>query len=479
MNIILIQPSTQPEAIDSVYVSPHESAPFSPNWEMLCLQGYILRHTGLFAKYIDTRLFSNLQPELINAIKGSQPVKFAVVNATSNTLGSAAAVLDIIKRQHPEIKTVLCGQFPSQFPGKAAKIPRADFSLSGDPEPILHSLIKHINFPQRLHRIPGLVSSNSDKVVKPQWLKSLNTLPLDEDASSGVYWPAYTDEDGKTTMEMRISRGNSKTAADRAFGSANEPLRLRDFHKMAELLESTVRNGVTEVCLSDPPGIWTPDRIRNWCSALRSVRNYQRWRISVLPHDFSMHIIDLMAAAKCQGIDLILPSCRLKSLEKFGCHTDKRKLVDLVDYLRFKGISPRLRIWIGGPEEPAGEARKITDCISLLGYPDYLIHNYPFYIDSKLYQEIRQTHNALPVLDDWMEWSTNPWLVRQPCALWRGIESVDDITKDAQSIHRSVKRSTRRLLQNAFIDLKSNSLVKSVGVTLKALIRPPSLSVDS
>jgi len=280
MNVLLIQPPEPPQPAEPVYLARQQPPPISPPWNLLCLRAYIRQHTRHNAELLDCRLFSDVGPELIQAVKAIDAPKILVVNAVSHALGQTAAILNIAKRAFPEITIVLSGDFPSLFSGHVTSIPGVDFGLAGDPEPILRNLLDYMDVPQRLKLIPGLIRNGGNK---PYWLKNLGGLSLP--SWDGLVWNAYKSAQTpySITAKARLSRGHTGLPADRAFGNAHEPLRFWPMDRLAGTVQRCAHLEVTEVQLDDPPGIWTPRRLRNWCLALQKIRNTQPWSLNMLP----------------------------------------------------------------------------------------------------------------------------------------------------------------------------------------------------
>ncbi|MBN1269644.1 MAG: cobalamin-dependent protein, partial [Kiritimatiellae bacterium] len=157
MKVLLVQPPDPPAPVKPVALAGADPPLFAPPWDLLCLRSYLLLHTRHLAAVIDCRTFADLETELAEAIRAEAEPRLLVVSTTSHALGQSAAVLEIARRDFPGMKTVLCGEFPSQFPEQVAAVTRVDYALAGDPEPILRNLLDYMDVPQRLQRVPGLI----------------------------------------------------------------------------------------------------------------------------------------------------------------------------------------------------------------------------------------------------------------------------------------------------------------------------------
>lgn len=444
MNVVLIQPPDPPRGFSEEYQLESESRHLSPDWDLLSLAAFLRRRTQFYPHYLDTRLLFDLRKDLIGAIQEIGAVDFAIVKANCLSLGPVAAVLDILKRYFPKIKTVICGEYPSQFPEKAAIMPRVDYALAGDPELIFQALCRHISFPQRLKMIKGLIVGQSGLTTEPQWLRNL--APLHLPTWDDLFVNAYRSGFRKHTLHfhMRISRGHSHTPSDRAAPAMNEPLRIWNLDRLAAFVKESAAHRVSQIIFTDPPGVWTQGRLEAWCQSLKRINNFQPWRFQTLPMDLDESQLDLLIASGCSEVNLVFPSCRPEVLSRYGCEIYRKDIFHIITELQRADIKTRAHFWLGGPEESSGEARRVLHMIRSLNYIPYALHPFPFHLDSFLYREscMEQT----PHIDEWVDWAANPWLIKQPAPFWRGEGAVSLINNDARCIHNRMKHSPRRWL---------------------------------
>ncbi|MFH1029337.1 MAG: hypothetical protein V1791_15160 [Pseudomonadota bacterium] len=408
---------------------------------------------------MDCRLFSDLEKDLATAIGALPEPDVAVINTTSLGLGQASAVLDILKRVYPDIRTVLFGQHPSQFPRQTGAIPRMDFALAGDPEPILRSLLDWMNIEQRLRHIPGLIRAG-DTATQSSWLDDLGNLSLP--VWQDVFWGAYHN---KTTglpvsAQARLSRGHTRHPADRAAGCIDEPLRLWPFDKVAVAIQKSASHGVTEVFLDDPPGLWTVERLQQWCAALDKIHTYQPWGLQLLPILLTGDVVTLMKNVMCKRVEFIFPSCDPAVLSRYGCGFSIKEMSSTIDLLQKAGVRVHARFWIGGPEGKNDETGRVIHTIRALGYPVYSLHSFPFVLDSPIYREY--SDSAAAHLDDWIKWARDPWIEERPIPLWDGQAAVAEITECFEAISGAIRRNPVRILKKALSHFRSKNWISVI-----------------
>lgn len=432
----------------------------SPPWNLMCLQAYLHKHTRHISRFIDCRLMSDLEAELVARLELMQPPRILVINCPILSLGQVAAVLEICKRNIPNMRTVLCGAYPSAFPDKVAEIPRVDFALAGDPEPILRSLLDHIDIETRQRRIPGLIMNGSLETT-PHWLKTLDRLAIP--SWDGIFWGEYGH--GLPThlarAEVRLSRGHSGNSADRASESAHEPFRLWPIKKMAALLSHSNHVDLSEFVLTDPPGLWTAERLRQWTAALASQRSVHPWSLRLFPIKLDEDIVADMVITRCRRVELVFPTCDRTLLRQYGISDDWQETADMIETLRDNHIEVLPRFWIGGPEEERGEEKSIAQMIRRFRFFEYVVEPFPFTLDSPLYNE--QTQEATPPgLREWIQWSRDPWTGERPVPLWGGRKDLPRIAAQLKFIRKTVDRSPAMLMMRVRRGLNPKHWIESI-----------------
>jgi len=470
VNVLLVQPPDPPKPVQCYEPPPGDTELFSPPWNLLCLRTYLLEHTRHVCTFLDCRFYKDLETELIQAIELVPEPEIACVNTTSVGLGQASAVLEVIKRRFPKTRTAICGQHPSQYPEHAGSVPRADFSLCGDPETILRNLIEYIDVDQRLRRVPGLLFGGA-KAVPPYWLPDLKSLSLPD--WQGVFWRGYSvGREGVTSRVLaRISRGQTRLPADRASGEAYEPIRFWPLDRVAMALQKCGATGVTEVFLHDPPGIWTVERLDEWCKALDRVRNVQPWAFQLLPTNLSARTIELLSVTICRRIEFLFPSCDPEVLRQYGCVITPRDLSAVMGRIEKAGIEVHSRFWLRGPEERLGERRRVAATIRALSFRKYSLHPFPFLLDAPIYQNFIKavaTH-----VEDWVEWSRDPWLIERPLAVWGGPTTAEGLPDEMDWIINAVKRHPRRVAREVLQALKPRNLISTLENKALGLLSRP------
>ncbi len=459
MNVLLIQPPEPSPPVEPRHPSPGQAHLFSAPWDLLCLRAYILERTRHQCHLLDTRLYSDLEKELVAAVQAIPAAQLAVVNTTSLGLGQSAAVLEILKRRFPAMRTALSGQHPSQFPEWATITPRTDYALAGDPEPILRNLLDYFDVEQRVRRIPGLITPDN-RSVQPYWLPDLKGLSLPD--WDGVLWSSYRVGSSTTVCRSvaELTRGNSRCPADRASGGSYEPLRTWPVDRFAVAMQKCPQRGITEVFFSDPPGVWTPEFLQKWCATLIRARNIQPWSLQLLPTTLSENTVNSMNEALCDRVEFLIPSCDPEVLQRYGIILPPRLLAHTIEFLEFSGIRVHVRFWIGGPEEHRGETERVVRMVRALNFCSFSLHPFPFNLDSPIYQNLFEA--ATTHVDDWIRWSQDPWILERPVALWGGKAAAEYIEAKFDEIERRVEHHPWHMFMSFFRRLASRNWIEAI-----------------
>ena len=439
MNVFLIQPPAAAPEWEPLDTARGQFDLFAPPWNLLCLQSFLQKHTRHVCQYIDCRLAHDLEKELIDQLEELPPPRMVVVNCPILALGQVSAVLEITKRHYPAMRTVICGEFPTRYPDHVTDIPRVDYALSGDPEPILRNLLDYLDVPQRLRRTPGLIMPETTE-RKPYWVPRLVTLALPD--WDGYFWRDYAHQltGDFCRSEMRITRGHSGLKADRAFGGQPDTLREWPMERLANTLSRSAHTEIKEVMLTDPPGFWNPDRLKQWAQSLLLVRNVQFWSLAMYPTRLDYELIADLFEARCSRIDFIVPSCDPEVLAAYGLKWDWQEWQETLQMMRDRGIKAFPRFWIGSPEESAGESQRIADRIRQLQLLDYRVEPFPYVVDSPLYSELREK-GIEPDMREWIRWSRDPWIENRPVRCWGGPDQLDAIKKEIKHVQHHLQRS--------------------------------------
>lgn len=466
MQVILVHPPHT----STCEAAGHADESLAPPWELVCLHAFLRARTGHVPHLVDARLFSDFEREFSQTLQHVPGPRLLVVHARALHLAEAMAVVETAHRHAPDLPVALCGPFASAAPDECIALPHVSYALAGDPEPILRGLLDALHAPNRLRQIPGLHLRGVGG-TGPAWLTDLSSLPAPTWDSPN--WIAYrSGVGGGVTAELCVSRGHTGAPADRAIGGAGQPLRLWPFDRIAPLVQKCAHKGATELHVADPPGLWTPDRLRAWCAALVRTRNTHPWSFRCLPRQFSAAEIADLVEAGCRRVEFILPSCDPDLLRRYECLHEKRRLAAALQSAAAGGLGVRMRIWVGGPEERAGEAVRITRMLGILGHPAFVPQPFPFAFDAPLARD-REAPAGTPTLGTWLAWAREPWLHPRPVPAWGGEAGEQAAEAVCRKVVDDVLGNPVRRWRRWWNQWRHRSLIDNIETRMIALFQRP------
>lgn len=448
MKVLLIQPPLfSDNEIEPLF--PEKPVP-APPWRLMCIYAYLRQRTRHETDLVDCRVLSDWKQTLVDAADG-QEVGVAVINVDTDSIGEAAAVLDAIKRSLPTWTTAVCGSYPSQFPGSTADLGRADYALAGDPEPILRDLLEYHDIPRKLIRVPGLLARWMPPGRPASWLDDLRSLaPAD---GSEISLAPYRARDGKISLSVRLTRGHTRVPADRACGDGNEPLRVWPMERFACILQRSISQGIHEIVLTDPPGVWTPERLNSWCQTLLQARNTQSWSLRMLPTLLADETVERLQQSRCRGIEFLYPATDADVLARYGCVITPAELYSTSRKLESAGLSFAVRFWLGGPESDSREARHVARILRQLHFPHVAFEPFPFLLDAPI---VGTFPEARARMEEWQNWAGDPWTHAKPERFWK---REDYFQQTVSQICAGVRRDPKRIIQRLWLRLRSRNWI--------------------
>jgi len=479
--IWLIQPPDPVPPVTLVDAAGGATVRFSPAWDLLCLQSFLLERTGHICNLIDTRIFDDLNRALktLDMPVDQNTDSVVIVYADVLNLGFVGYITGYIHAHYPSMTIVLCGPMVDSFPETVRLIPHVQFGLCGDPEVILRNLLDFIDISHRLKLVPGLIMPD-EPPRPPHWMERLQALSLPE--WYRVSWSSYKsthDHGGSLRVEARLSRGMPNGIDRMFFPKPNEPVRVWPLSAMSQSFQKSAGQGIAEIFLADPPGFWTDERIAEWCRHLNVFRNTQPWGIQLFPRDIPDDLLEDMGGNACHRVEFIIPTCDPALRERYGLTYPDDQLRELIIKMEARNISAQLIYWIQGPDEKVNESTRVSRHIASLGYPKFALHPFPFHHDSLLYRDELAKGKKLPTLTEWITWGQKPDLAHPPVALWEGVTGLIRCRSTMQSIQRKLLRNPGRHINRISRQLHLFNQFSNVRQQILRWIKPRARNVSS
>ena len=460
MHVILIQPPDPAPPVEPMDSSYGSASTITPSEELLSLLAYLRHHTRHGCTFIDTRLLQDPDQHIISSIRNAPSPRIVVIPVSTEGLGAAAGILELIRKHEPNVRILAIGSHPSTHPEHALALSPFSAALCGDPEPLLHHFLEYADVPSRLQRTQG-IAMREGPVTTPFWAADLKGLALPD--FQGVPWAGYSLPHPRkgSIASIRLSRGHTKSPADRALGRSAEPLRIWPFDRIAASMHKCAAVGIVDVFLGDAPGFWSEERLQAWCSALVAANNTQPWSFQMLPQALKPETHALLDEACCRRVEVIFPTCSPDVMERFGISPDLEDAAESIFRLQDVDIELEARVWVGGPEEGKNEREHIVRALSLLGFMPYSLHAFPYRFDAPMQKEVPDDVER-PSLAEWISWSCNPWSEEKPVLLWGGKAALDRVENEMIGVEKAINRHPKRRILRIAQALQSLNPIRSL-----------------
>lgn len=447
MHILIIQPPDFSRDFADASHDPEAVTPFAPAWDILKLMGYLREKTRYTLRLLDLRLYESPEQTLQQALEEDPAPGAALLLAETTGFGFSTGILELLKRHAPNLPVALFGPQPTAFLQETMQLPSVQFAVCGDPERPVQLLLDTLDLPARWKRIPGLAYAGHLPET-PHWDTAAHheTRP----AFDLIFWPAYRREfqpHAVRIAEMRISRGHTGLPCDQHLDLDHAPFHVYSLEGSAKALAQCNHLEIDLIKLLDPPGCWTPDRLKAWCSALSSAHNGQGWTFTMLPAVVHELQAEELAAAECRHVEFCFPAASMEGLKAFGCILEPEDLSKTVERLSAFGVGARFVFYLAGPY---GGEQETSDLLRWIrSHPEipFSLLPTPLLPASAMYRT-QVPLQEQQFLDQQLRWARAPWMATRPVPVWRGEEGVEEARRIVQVVRKQSKAGVASRLRS-------------------------------
>ncbi len=375
MEVLVIQPpAVAPVILDQTrghvgYVAPP--------WEVSCLLSYLRQRTRHTGRIFDARIRSRWEDDLAINVTTKKPATIAAVHCGIHDLDAAKRVVTVLRRARAELPIVGFGELPTLNPSSFRAMSGMEYGIAGDPEPTLRQLLDNFHIAFRRQRIAGLIQDSND-IAAPLWVGDLKTLAMPDwaDVSLPHYdTPAYPSG---SRADICMSRGAGELPVGALERPDGAPLRFGPMDRCVDMLQECTHLGVSETHFADPPDIWNADRLDEWLSRLARIQNAQDWSLRLLALPLGESFRSRLVDQRCRRIELLVPSGDPDIAARLDYETpDPQAMLEMSQWFQKLGVQLDYVFWIGGEEEPRGEASRILKFVRRLRYVSFALEARP------------------------------------------------------------------------------------------------------
>lgn len=377
MEVLIIQPPTK--TVVAFDQTDLRASHIAPPWDAMCLLGYLhgrSRHTG---RIFDARKHVRWEAELERNLTTKTPaIEIAAIQCGRHDLSAVQNVVATLRRLQPGLPLVGFGELPTLSPTSFRTETGMDYGIVGDPEPVMRQLLDNFALPFRRKRIAGLLQEDSDAAT-PIWSGDLRTLACPDwnDVTSWAWYegPCYP---GGLRADVALTRGATAHPIDALLRPGGAPLRIWPFEQIAAALQECAHIGMLEVHFTDPPHVWDEGRLDAWLTRLTNLQNAQDWSLRLLAMPLDIDMRQRLVEQRCRRVELLIPSCDPRQAAHNGYEIpDHAQLTEMIRWFHSRDVLVDLIFWIGNPDEPRGEARRILDFLRNQRYGPFALEIHP------------------------------------------------------------------------------------------------------
>ncbi|MFA6171560.1 MAG: radical SAM protein [Patescibacteria group bacterium] len=340
MNTVLINPPLNLDLRQNIF-----STQYPLNLGYL---GAVLEKNGFSVKLYDYAVENFNEEEFLRRIK-DDGVRLAGVTAMTNTIISAGRLIRILKKNFPEVTTVLGGTHPTALPERTfEEIPELDYIIMGEGELTLLELCKTLENSGSTGNIQGLAFREEDGTIvknpRRPLIEDLDVLPFpSRDLSRPeLYCRSHTSRGISRKFlkiaELMTSRGcPSQCIFCAGHISYGYRVRFRSAENVLAEAEECVRKyGIQHFTILDDTFTLKPERTAAICEGLKKMG--ATFDCNTRVNAVSRELIVKMAETGCKKISFGIESGSQRMLKLIKKGTTVEEIKRAVGWAREAGI---------------------------------------------------------------------------------------------------------------------------------------------
>jgi radical SAM superfamily enzyme YgiQ (UPF0313 family)/ubiquinone/menaquinone biosynthesis C-methylase UbiE len=410
MKILLINPPRFYELIGKNPAIIEDHRGYNPPLGILSLAGYLLKKTSYEVDVLDTQPYEYGYAELQDVFR-KRMGDVVGITAMTFTLVDVVKTVRLIKSINPEAIVVLGGPHIHIFPDETINIPGVDFLVQGEGERTFISLLDHINDPDTLETIPGLVFKRKGKIINTGISPKIQDLDeLGFPARHLVDINNYTSllGRGKVITTMFTSRGCPFrcTFCDRPFSPVISGFRWRSAKHVVDEMEECINLGIREAFIYDDTFTVRKDRVFDLCEEIKRRNISFRWDVRAHVNTVTPEMLRAMKDAGCDRIHYGVEAGNNRMLKVIRKQTTVEHVKKVVQWTKDVDMEVLAYFMMGQQTETIAD---IEDSIRLAREldPNYVHFTIfcPYPATAAYFQGLE---SGIIKRDVWKEFATNP-----------------------------------------------------------------------
>jgi anaerobic magnesium-protoporphyrin IX monomethyl ester cyclase len=408
MKVLLINPPSQNEIVADNPPVVDAVRGCNPPLGLLYLAGYLQTHAVHDIEILDTQVEGLTYDELRKEIARSG-ADVVGLTAMTMTLIDVLKTVSLVKEVRAETKVVLGGPHVHLFPEETIRLPGVDFLVLGEGEETFADLLKHIDDPERLGKIPGIVFRTADRVVNTgnrALIGDLDALPFPARELTNYNNYGSVLASGDTVTTIFTSRGCPFKCAFCDRPHLGKVFRARSATNVVDEIQSCVKLGIREFLIYDDTFTVDKKRVIDICDLIVERKLDIGFDIRARVDTINELMIKKLKAAGCVGINYGVEAGSPEVLKKLDKGISLDQVRNAFKMTKKHGIDALAYFMIGNPGETEKEIQETFRLIEELE-PDYLHMTVltPFPA-TRIYADA--LNRGIITNDVWREFAENP-----------------------------------------------------------------------
>lgn len=368
---------------------------------LLYISSSIKKENKFNVDYLDANFYNMGYKNIIQYLKKNNS-KYVGFNVTFPNLDVLVNLINELKKEIPNIKTIVGGPAATLASDEIIKHKSIDFVVRGEGEKTINILLETLENKKYLSLVKGITYINQGKIISTNDQDKIN---LDELPLLDLEIIPYELKELNNEISLFTSRGCTSNCSYCStpiiWGKGKKNIRRFSVNKIFEEIENHKKNGFkfnTVHFIDDNfTGDWQfiEEFIDKWNKTYK--KEDLKWRaLSRIKEINSEYKLKKMADSGCIQLSVGVESASSKILKEIGKGIEINEVNDFLYNAKKAKIKTKGFFMIGFPNETKEDLMKTLNYALNAGFDDIGINIVKAYPKTRLYESIKNEHKKLP-----------------------------------------------------------------------------------
>ncbi|HOT91978.1 MAG TPA: radical SAM protein [Anaerolineae bacterium] len=355
MKVLLINPPSEQELIGNNPAIIEEERGHNPPLGLLYVAAYLESHAAQEHEVaiIDAQVEELSYAQLAERIEQYAP-DIVGLTAMTFTLLDVIHTIQVVKAHAPHARVVVGGPHAHLYPEETLNLPGVDFVVVGEGEEVFHQLVQHIDHPEDLMKVHGLVFRHEGQIVKTAYaglIQDLDSLPFP--ARHLTPYKKYSSLLARRNpiTTMFTSRGCPFRCAFCDRPHLGKRFRARSPKNVVDEMAACVNMGIYEFLIYDDTFTVDRKRVLGICEEIQQRKLDIGWDIRARVDTVDEHLLKTLRAAGCERIHYGVEAGTEKILKVLNKGITLTQVQNVFKWTKQAGIETLAYFMIGSPTE--------------------------------------------------------------------------------------------------------------------------------